>query len=197
MTVEMTMPNLVNFFGIATGLGVCFLFLLMLADPRLQKEVKRYFRLFFSSVSAYLLLHLTRMMMDGISGTAIRYILYSVTFLEFAVSGFMTFLLSVLVLYTAKGDAKLSKKIFVSFIAITGIHIALLFSCYNNGGRNYYRLDGFIIFREMNDCFGAHTFFEQGQKGCRIVPEKAARCCAEEGCVAGIIRIINTDICGG
>ena len=147
MSIDLSLTNLINFFGIATGIGVCVLFLFLLNDPRLPKDVRRYFSLFFISVTCYLLFHMTRMMMEGLSGTVIRYALIIVTFLEFTVSGIMTFLISIMILYIANPE-KAKKGLTIFLLTVTAIHvILLLISQFTD---LFYYFDGDNIYHRSN-----------------------------------------------
>ncbi len=147
MSIDLSLTNLINFFGIATGIGVCVLFLFLLNDPRLQKDVRRYFSLFFISVTCYLLFHMTRMMMEGLSGTVIRYALIIVTFLEFTVSGIMTFLISIMILYIANPE-KAKKGLTIFLLTVTAIHVILL--VISQFTDLFYYFDGDNIYHRSN-----------------------------------------------
>lgn len=147
MSIELSLTNLINFFGIATGIGVCVLFLFLLNDPRLQKDVRRYFSLFFISVTCYLLFHMTRMMMEGLPGTVIRYALIIVTILEFTVSGIMTFLISIMILYIANPE-KAKKGLTIFLLTVTAIHIILL--VISQFTDLFYYFDGDNIYHRSN-----------------------------------------------
>lgn len=125
MVFSISIQNLINFFIIAVGIGVCALTILQLSSAaRLRKEVKRYFRVFFSLIIVYILSHLLRQTMDGLAGEGIRTALYVVTFLEFMATGFMAYLISMLVLFIAK--AKRPRVIGIVFLALLVVNIVLL-----------------------------------------------------------------------
>ena len=123
MTV--TMANLINLFIIAAGFGICALNILQVSTgDRLRKEVRRYFRIFFSLIIVYMLMHLTRDMMNGVPGAGVHTAIRIVTFTEFLVTGFMAYLISLLIAFIAA--PKRPRAVGIVYLAILIIHIVLL-----------------------------------------------------------------------
>ena len=103
MTFAVSIPNLINLLFIAAGIGICSLNLLQLSSAaHLQKEIKRYFQVFFSLLIAYITAHLARQLMDGLPGGGIRTALNVVTVIEVASAGILAYEMSLLVLSGAK-----------------------------------------------------------------------------------------------
>lgn len=86
---------------IAAGIGITLLCLLQISRAPFDKQVRKYFIVFLSFVLSYILMHLTRQMMDGVAGEGVKISLYIVTFIEFTVSCLMSIMLSQMILYIA------------------------------------------------------------------------------------------------
>ena len=125
MLFSITIQNLINFFIIAFGIGICSMVILHLSGgSKLRKEVTRYFQIFFALIIVYILSHLLRQTMDGLAGEGVRVALYVVTFLEFLATGFMAYLISLLILFIA--SPKRSKALGIVFLIILASNIVLL-----------------------------------------------------------------------
>ena len=126
MIFSMSTANLINFFFIAMGIGVCGLcFMQITSSKHLRKEIRRYFQVFFLTLIVYISTHLARQLMDGLTGNGIRTALYIVTFLIVLAAGFMAFMVSILVLTTSRAE-KIEKQFQIILLALLGVHTILL-----------------------------------------------------------------------
>ena len=126
MIFSMSTANLINFFFIAVGIGVCGLcFMQITSSKHLRKEIRRYFQVFFLTLIVYISTHLARQLMDGLTGNGIRTALCIVTFLEMLAAGFMAFMMSILVLTTSRAE-KIEKQFQIILLALLGVHTILL-----------------------------------------------------------------------
>ena len=126
MIFSMSTANLINFFFIAVGIGVCGLcFMQISSSKHLRKEIRRYFQVFFLTLIVYISTHLARQLMDGLTGNGIRTALCIVTFLEMLAAGFMAFMMSILVLTTSRAE-KIEKQFQIILLALLGVHTVLL-----------------------------------------------------------------------
>lgn len=149
--MSISIANLINLFIIAAGTGICALTIVQVSSGEwLRKEVKKYFRLFFSLIIVYMLTHLTRQMMDGVPGNGVHTALYIVTFVEFLVSGFMAYLLSLLILFIAA--PKRPRAVGITYLCILIAHIILLIAAqftdlyYTfDAGNVYHRAPAYIL----------------------------------------------------
>ena len=127
MEISMSMVNLINLFFIAIGVGVCSLCFLMIASSiHIRKEVRAYFQAFFLVLIVYMMTHLTRQLMDGNPGDGVRIALYAVTFLEVLSAGFLTYMISILVLYVSKAPEKNIKIVQNILLGMFVAHAVLL-----------------------------------------------------------------------
>lgn len=123
---EISFVNLINLFFIAMGIGVCSLcYLQITSSTHLREDVRRYFQLFFLLIILYIMLHLTRQMLDGIPGGGVRIALYTITYLEVLAAGFMSFMMSVLIL-AASQDGVIDRRMLLILWGLLGIHILIL-----------------------------------------------------------------------
>lgn len=125
MQIVLSLGNAINFFMISMGIGVCGLSLLQVAKAPIRKEVKKYFMLFLWLVIGYIALHLTRQMLDGHPGDGVRAAIRTVTFFEFLISGFMTFMLVAMIQYTAEPNAR-PKTAMKVIMVILAVHVVAL-----------------------------------------------------------------------
>ena len=127
MVFSVSAFNLINLIFIAAGIGICSLSLLQInASSHLQKEVRIYFQIFFSVIILYISAHLARQLMDGLPGGGVRAALYIVTFIEMLAAGFMSYMMSVLILAASKPDGKTNRIFGICFLILLCAHIALL-----------------------------------------------------------------------
>jgi serine phosphatase RsbU (regulator of sigma subunit) len=123
---SVSLANFINTLIIAVGIGVCGLCIMQISSAmHLQKEIRRYFQIFFSLIILYITAHLARQYMDGLPGQGIRVALYIVTFLEVAAAGFMAHMMSVLVLSVTRPE-KIARPIFKILNGLLGLHIFIL-----------------------------------------------------------------------
>ena len=125
MTIALSPANLINFFFIASGIGVCFLSIIQISKAPIIKQVRTFFVVFLWLVITYISMYLVRMLLEGHPGQAIRIILHTVTLIEFMVSGFMTFLLVAMILLTIDQDAGKKKEMRIIQVILT-LHIIML-----------------------------------------------------------------------
>ncbi|SEP98869.1 Serine phosphatase RsbU, regulator of sigma subunit [Lachnospiraceae bacterium NE2001] len=142
MSFSLDMSNLINVMFIAAGIGICGMSILHVnSGMHIRVEVKKYFQVFFGLIIIYITMHLTRMMMENHLEPGVATGIRVVTFIEFLVSGFMIYLLSLLILFVAN-PGKYGKTINIVFLIILLIHtLALLIAQFT--GFYYY-------FDEMN-----------------------------------------------
>lgn len=152
MLSNVSATELINALFIAGGIGVCGLCLLQItASHHIRKEIRNYFQLFFLLIIIYISAHLARQIMDGIIGGGVRVALYIVTFAEIAAAGFMAYMMSMLVAFVARPQAKnrrIEKLLFALFIS----HIVLLIVSwplnliyYFDEANVYNRADGYLL----------------------------------------------------
>ncbi len=125
MNFDISFGNLVNIFMIAAGIGVSGLSIVQISKAPIDKRVRKYFIFFLWMVIGYITMHLTRQMLEGNVGTGYTIAIYAVTFVEFFISGLMTLMLSLMILYIA-APGKASKTILVILFVLLGLHSAML-----------------------------------------------------------------------
>ena len=152
MDVNMTWGNFINVIIIAVGIGVCGLSVMQVSSGiHIRSEVKRYFQLFFSLIIIYISMHLTRQMMDGQSGKVIHIAIMTVTFIEFLVSGFMVYMISMLILFVTDPPEH-KKAVAQYYMVVLIIHVVLLIISqftdlfyYFDSVNTYHRSGGYIL----------------------------------------------------
>ncbi len=157
MISGLSVSNLINIFFIAAGVGVCGMsFLQVSAGMHIRTEVKKYFQLFFTLINIYICMHLFRMLMEGRTGSFYYYGIRVFTFIEFLVSGFMIYLLSLLILFIAD-PGKSAKAINRIFLVLLTIHSAGLlisqfthFYYYFDESNIYHRAAGYPLSNVMH-----------------------------------------------
>ncbi|MBE7072020.1 MAG: hypothetical protein E7383_04615 [Ruminococcaceae bacterium] len=145
MTINLSYSNLVNVVFIAAGLGICGLSIMQIgAGMHIRKEAKKYLQLFLTLINIYISMHFIRMLLEGHTGTAFAIAIRAVTFVEFLVSGFMIFMLSLLILYITQ-PGKYSKPIFYIFLVLVLIHtLGLILNLFTDF---YYYFDEFNVYQ--------------------------------------------------
>ena len=152
MDVTMTWGNFINVIIIAVGIGVCGLSVMQVSSGiHIRTEVKKYFQLFFSLIIIYISMHLTRQMLDGQSGQGIHIAIMTVTFIEFLVSGFMVYMISMLILFVADPpEHKMAVARYYMVVLI--VHVVLLIISqftdlfyYFDSVNTYHRGSGYIL----------------------------------------------------
>lgn len=126
MTFSISAVDLINLICIAAGFGVCSLCIVQItASAHLRREIQRYFQIFFLLIILYISTHLARQLMDGLPGSGIRTALTVVTFAECLAAGFMSYMLSTLVLSIARRENR-SKPLELVLLVLLCVHAALL-----------------------------------------------------------------------
>lgn len=125
MTFEITLGNYINTLIIASGIGVSILSIKQIGKAPIRPQIRKYFRLFLILLITYLSMHLFRQIADGHPGDWVRAVIRTVTFIEFLVSGFMTCMLAVMILFIALAEekAKLMNRILQGLLVL---HIVML-----------------------------------------------------------------------
>ena len=144
--------ELINIIFIAAGIGICGMSLMQVSSGmHLRVEVKRYFQIFFSLIIIYISMHLARMMMEGQVGSGVNIAIHTVTFIEFLVSGFMVYLISLLILFIAD-PGKHTKTISIILLVLVIVHVVLLVVAqftdlyyYFDDKNVYHRASGYVI----------------------------------------------------
>ena len=127
MEFNISAANLINTLLIAAGIGVCGLCFMHISGTRhLRKDIRGYFQVFFLLIITYVSTHLVRQLMNGLSGDGVRTALYIVTFIEMLVAGFMTHMMSLLILSVAKPEKKTMKRGLAVLGAFLLLHILVL-----------------------------------------------------------------------
>ena len=136
--VEMSYAYLINVFGISAGFGACSLILMQLNHaPYLQKDAKRNLRLFFSLVIVYIMMHMTRQMLEGNTLPGVTFAIHAVTFLEFLVSGFLAYMMTLLALYIARPERS-AKILQIAYFVLLVLHSLGLFAAQFTGFYYYF-----------------------------------------------------------
>ena len=126
MIFNVSVVDFINIMIIAVGLGVCGLCLLQIAASiHLRKDVRRYFRIFFSMIALYISAHLARQMMDGVAGNGVRVALMILTTTEMITAGLMTHMMSLLILSVAKAE-KATTRFGLILFAFLVAHVAII-----------------------------------------------------------------------
>ena len=125
MFVELSLANTVNFFMIAAGFGICGLSIIQISKAPISKQIKGYFVIFLWLVIIYIMMNLTRMMLEGNLTAGVGIAIYTVTFIDFLISGILVLLLSVMIIYTALPD-KGSKTSMIILLSLLAVHVVML-----------------------------------------------------------------------
>ncbi len=126
MDFSVSWGNLINIIFIAAGIGICGLSIVQVSSGmHLRVEVKRYFQIFFSLIIVYISMHLARMLLEGQAGSGANIAIHTVTYIEFFVSGFMAYLISLLVLFIAD-PGKTAKIVSTGLLVLLILHVLLL-----------------------------------------------------------------------
>ena len=126
MNIEFSIPNLINFFFIASGIGICGLsFRQVSVSSFLRVELKRYFQAFFLLIILYISSHLARQLMDGHPGAGIGTAIRAVTFIEMIAAGLMAFMMALLIL-AATQEGRRIKSLEKLLLCLLGLHVILL-----------------------------------------------------------------------
>ena len=152
MDISMTWGNFINVIIIAVGVGVCGLSVMQVSSGiHIRSEVKKYFQMFFSMINIYISMHLARQMMDGQAGNGAHVAIMIVTFIEFLASGFVAYMISMLILFVTNPD-NTRKQIGMYYLILLGIHTVLLIVSqftdlfyYFDSVNSYHRSSGYIL----------------------------------------------------
>ena len=125
MEMTISLGNFINVFMIAAGTGVSILSIMQIGKAPIKVQVRRYFVIFLWTIIGYIMMHLTRQMLEGREGEAINIAIRTVTFIEFLLSGFTAFMLSVMILYIA-APKKNGKFIMILFFSLLAVHSVML-----------------------------------------------------------------------
>ena len=125
MQLNVSWGNLINLLMIAAGIGVCGLSLLQIRKAPIPKQVRKYFLTFLWLVIGYITMHLARQLLEGQPGEVVRTVIRTVTFIEFLLSGFMTFMLTVMILYTALPENR-ARGIMYMILGLLAVHVIVL-----------------------------------------------------------------------
>ena len=123
--IEITTGNLINVIMIAMGIGISALSIIQISKAPIPKQVRRFFVVFLSLVIGYITMHLARQLLEGHPGPAVRIAIGTVTCVEFLISGLMTFLLVIMILYSARSGQKPGSELRIVII-VTCVHIIML-----------------------------------------------------------------------
>ena len=143
MLFPLNFAGVINFFVIASGIGICGLNIMQIRSAKgVQKDVVNYFTIFFSQVITYIAFNLIKELLGGQEGSAVTVALYIVTFIEFTASLFMADLFSLLVLYiaspkNAKAIHNVLRVLFLSYIV--ALFVAQFFDLFYNFEGNVYQ----------------------------------------------------------
>ncbi|MBR3247811.1 MAG: serine/threonine-protein phosphatase [Clostridiales bacterium] len=124
MYIDLSLANLINLVFIGAGIGICCMSIQQVGSGiHIRKEVKGYFQLFFTLISVYISMHLIRMLLEGRPGSVYSVAIRVVTFIEFLVSGFMIYMLTLLILFIASPGkmGRIMNYIFLVFLIVHSI----------------------------------------------------------------------------
>ena len=95
--------DLINLLIVAAGIGVTLLcFLHITVSASLKKTVRHFFQAIFLVLLLYISTHLVRQLMDGFPGPGVRRALQAVTLAEMLSAGFLSYLMSLLVMQVTR-----------------------------------------------------------------------------------------------
>ena len=153
MIFQITSINLINTIMIAMGIGICAMCLIHITtSSNLQKEIKRYFTLIFPGLLICMSAQLARQIMEGLTGSIVRIILYMLPCIEGIAASGTAYLMSLLLLTMAVPKNKAKKvEIFlhalIAFYVIALIVGALTGFAYSFDENNiYHRGDGYDVY---------------------------------------------------
>ena len=166
MSIDLSLANLINTVFIGLGLGICSLSILHVGSGmHIRKEIKGYFQLFFTMINIYISMHLIRMLMEGHPETGYSITIRVVTFVEFLVSGFMIYLLTLLILFIADPgkSGKIMHYVFLGLLAIHSLGLIVdqftNFYYYFDEFNFYHRSRGYIYSNIMHIAMLAQNIF--------------------------------------
>ncbi|HCH28615.1 MAG TPA: hypothetical protein DEW35_03815 [Ruminococcaceae bacterium] len=125
-----SLHKLINIIAIAGGISVCALCLMQItATTQLTKKVRNYFHVFFVSIILYISTHLAREILEGIPGSAVRKVLYSVTFIELIFAAMMALTISALLLFVSKIERSKTVRLLFFLNIVFLCHLLVLSVC--------------------------------------------------------------------
>ncbi len=126
MMFQISAINLINLIIVAAGIGVSVLCILHITvSASLRKAVQHCFQILFLLLLLYIITHLSRQLMDGLPGDGVFLALHAFTFSEMLSAGFLTYMMSILVLTVAK-SGRAVKLFSPALIVLIAVHMALL-----------------------------------------------------------------------
>ena len=157
MIFTLSVENFINVMFMAAGIGICTMSLMQVSSGiHIRKEAKKYFQLFFSLIIIYISMHLLRMLLEGDTEAGVSLTIRIVTFIEFLVSGFMIYLLSLLILFIAD-PGKMRNVISNICTVLLSIHVIALivaqftgFYYYFDANNIYHRGPGYAMSNVMH-----------------------------------------------
>ena len=180
MLIELSIVNAVNLFMIAAGFGICLLSIIQISKAPIEKQVKGYFIVFLWIVIIYIMMNLTRIMLEGHMEAGIEIAIRTATFIDFLMSGVLVFLLSVMIIYTAL-PGKGSRSIMIALLLILAVHtVMLVISSYTDlyyyidANNHYHRSKLYILsnicpmLMMMQDAYFLVKFRDKFEKRVRI-----------------------------
>ena len=139
MVFNLNLFDIINIVFIAAGLGICGLSIIQVGSGvHIRKEVRGYFQIFFTLINIYISMHLIRMLVSAHPGKVFSVLIQAATFVEFTVSGFMIYLLALLILFLAN-PGKIAKVINYIFLFLLAGHVIGLIA--NIFSKFYYYFD--------------------------------------------------------
>ena len=157
MNFSLDLVGMINVMFIAAGIGICGMSMMQVSSGmHIREEIKRYFLVFFGLIIIYISMHLTRMFMENRTDFGVATGIRVVTFIEFLVSGFMIYLISLLILFIAS-PGKFGRIINYFFLIILLIHTVALviaqfteFYYYFDSQNVYHRSRGYAMSNVMH-----------------------------------------------
>ena len=155
MNFVLSIWDVINFFIIASGIGVSMLSIIQISKSPINKQLKVYFGVFLYLAIINVTMYLIRMLSVGNPGDTVRLILRIVTITEFMVSGFMTFLLIVMIQYSSLNEVA-AKRAALMTQGVLIVHIIMLII--SNFTDLYYYFDANNVYHRSKLYFLSNTF---------------------------------------
>ena len=155
MNFVLSIWDVINFFIIASGIGVSLLSIIQISKSPINKQLKVYFGVFLYLAIINVTMDLIRMLSVGNPSDTVRLILRIVTITEFMVSGFMTFLLIVMIQYSSLNEVA-AKRAALMTQGVLIVHIIMLII--SNFTDLYYYFDANNVYHRSKLYFLSNTF---------------------------------------
>lgn len=143
--------NIINFFAIAVGIGVCGMCLLQIKKAPIRNQIRKLILVFLWLVIVYVSMYLVRLLLDGRPGEAVRIVMHTTAFIEFLMSGLMTAMMVIMIWFTAFPSGRPGRAIRADLL-FTALHIVLLIAAqfthlyyYFDENNVYHRSGRYII----------------------------------------------------